>query len=259
MNTEPKTGYIALLDILGFSDLIARDTQSEELQRYFDAIEVASAKGTAEVEYVLFSDTIVMSTPSDTEDALLSLVRACSQAMHYLLKEGLPVRGAISHGAYFRSQSPKGLLIAGPAFLDAYRFEKAQDWVGIAVATSVLRFLPKLKALCIFPISVPTTPDELTAIRARLPWVRMVQPNHGIPWHTTDPFGPSTMDGYAVVPTGPEWKASDMVDGLTRVQGYLDNQRLLAGASLAASSRNYRASRQATHTRLYFSEQLASR
>jgi hypothetical protein len=37
MPLSPCKGYIALLDVLGFSELIAREFRTIELERYFDA------------------------------------------------------------------------------------------------------------------------------------------------------------------------------------------------------------------------------
>ena len=108
VNTDRRTGYIALLDVLGFSELISRESRNDDLQRYFDAIDVATNSDGQPVEFVLFSDTIVISAPDDSERSLLAVLRAASFAMHYLLAASLPVRGAISHGGYLRSQSEKG-------------------------------------------------------------------------------------------------------------------------------------------------------
>lgn len=228
MITDRKTGYIALLDVLGFSELIARETRNDELQAYFEALDMATNKGSESVEYVLFSDTIVISTPSDNEEALLALLRACSHGMRWLLKAGLPVRGAISHGSYLRSKSEKGVLIAGPAFIEAYRFEKAQDWVGIVIAPSVLRSFAKLKVLCASIPGIPLQPDMLTDLQGRLNWARIVQPCNAIPWHIDEPSGLSTMDGYAVVPTAPLWGVPKMAAGLGEIIERLTHERSLA-------------------------------
>jgi hypothetical protein len=155
MPISPLKGYVALLDVLGFSELIARESRSMELERYFDAIDEATNKMEG-VEYVLFSDTIVINAPSRSPEDLLQILQACSFAMHYLLKEGLAVRGAISYGSYYRSRSQKGVVIAGPAFIEAYHFEKAQNWVGIALAPSILREFSDLEARCKFPDGVPS-------------------------------------------------------------------------------------------------------
>jgi hypothetical protein len=163
MSVAPLKGYIALFDVLGFSELIARESRGPELERYFDAIDQATNK-IHDVQYVVFSDTIVITTPSRSHEDLLQIVRASSYAMHYLLKEGLPTRGAISYGTYYRSRSDKGVVIAGPAFIEAYHFEKSQDWVGITLAPSVLREVADLGTKCGFPLTQPSHQDIVFGI-----------------------------------------------------------------------------------------------
>jgi len=227
-DVEPKTGYIALLDVLGFSELLARETRDEELSKYFKAVDEATDEDTAPIEYVLFSDSIVISTPANSEDSLLALLRACSSALYYLLKAGLPIRGAISHGSYLRSQTSKGILIAGHAFAEAYRFERAQNWVGVLVAPSVLRSFPRLESLCRLPLNHPITGEVRADFENRLGWAMTVQRHCSIPWHTDDPRR-DTFDAFAVVPTDPSWSVPDMAEGLTLMAQWLEEQRLLAG------------------------------
>ncbi len=119
-------------------------------------------------------------------------------------------------------------MIAGSAFIEAYRFEKAQNWVGILVAPSVLRFFPRLKELC---ATIPThqlDSDQAYDFAQRLEWAMKVQPCHTIPWHVNNPLGHDIMDGYAVIPTSPDWGPLAMANGLNSICDYLQNQRLLA-------------------------------
>src|SRR5260221_1521961 len=109
MEVEKRTGFVALLDVLGFSQLIARESHQADLEGYFRALDVATDKGDESVDYLLFSDTIVIYTANDTTAGLDYLLRACSQGLNALLKAGLPVRGAIAHGSYMRSVSAKGV------------------------------------------------------------------------------------------------------------------------------------------------------
>lgn len=227
MSLSPLKGYIALLDVLGFSELIARESRGPELERYFDAIDQATNK-IGDVQYVLFSDTIVISTPSRSHEDLLQIVRASSYAMHYLLKEGLPVRGAVSYGTYYRSRSDKGVVIAGPAFIEAYHFEKSQNWVGITLAPSVLREVPDLGKKCGFPVTVP--PERGLVFEDSLSWVMPLQPCHSIPWHSESAQGKGTLDGFAVVPLSPGWNFDSLSVNLRRVKAYLRKQQLLAGS-----------------------------
>ena len=237
MNTDRRTGYIALLDVLGFSELISRESRNDDLQRYFDAIDVATSSDGQPVEFVLFSDTIVISAPDDSEHSLLAVLRAASFAMHYLLAAGLPVRGAISHGGYLRSQSEKGVLIAGAAFVEAYRFEKAQNWVGILVTPSVLRSFPALTVRCAAIPNQVGSPETRAELEDRIDWAILVQQCHAIPWHGSNPFGEDRYTGYAVVPTDPGWRreAREIAAGLKGIAQRLADQRLLAADPQAQS------------------------
>jgi len=230
MPLSPCKGYIALLDVLGFSELIARESRKRELEQYFRAIDQATNK-IERLEYVLFSDTIVVSAPSGSCEDLLAILKACSYAMHYLLKEGLAVRGAVSYGSYYRSRSQKGVVIAGPAFLEAYHFEKAQNWVGIALAPSVLRQVPDLAELCQLPNQI--LPGELERFDYKQDWLMTVQPCHSIPWHGTESSTRATLDGIAIVPLAPNWEYRELPKNLAKVVQYLHRQQLLAGNPFA--------------------------
>jgi hypothetical protein len=215
-------GYLALLDVLGFSELIARESRTEELTKYFEAVDTATSKEVESVDYVLFSDTIVITSQTNTEASLLGVLRACSYVMHYLLKEGLPIRGAVPYGQFTRNQNPKGVLIAGAAFLEAYRFEKAQNWVGIVITPSVLRVYPKLNERCQM---IPAGPGGSTsAMLENQDWMKIVQRHRAIPWHASE----GSWDGFAILPTAPGWTFQHMSIGLGEVAEWLEKQRLLA-------------------------------
>jgi hypothetical protein len=89
------TGYVALLDVLGFSNLITGDNADDRVQRYLDCLKAATED--TEVEFVVFSDSIVL-TARDEPDALIKIASASSRLMHDLVLQGIPVRGAISKG-----------------------------------------------------------------------------------------------------------------------------------------------------------------
>src|SRR6266404_8434271 len=124
-----KQGYVALLDVLGFEQLIARESYLEEIDRYMETIEKLSDN--PGLEYVLFSDSIVITTDEESETALLNLVRSCSRVFGRLLSQEIPLRGAIAHGSFIRVKGNTGVFLAGRAVVDAYKFEKKQNWVGI--------------------------------------------------------------------------------------------------------------------------------
>jgi hypothetical protein len=194
----PTNGFVALLDVLGFSNLVTGPSSHEHLQEYLDAIEEAidEKSSVTGINFILFSDSIVISTKDDSAISLRTLLRTCSRAFGLLLEKNIAVRGAIAHGQYFREATGSGMFIAGRPIVDAYNLEKEQDWVGISLHGSVLRKIPNLSELCHH--TVPPEPGY----EPRLPWMMLLQRNDKVPFHGhSDPF-----DGLAVVPTvsGPQ-------------------------------------------------------
>ena len=133
------TGYVALLDILGFSDAVL-DGASEDFLQDYQAILSNAVGNSVGAEYVVFSDSIILTQPGVGFADLLALSRACSLLMLELLKRGIPVRGAISFGGYVRSRMQSAnVFVAGKPIVDAYRYEQAQKWIGVMLTPTVVR------------------------------------------------------------------------------------------------------------------------
>ena len=73
--------FVALLDVLGFASLVAADRDGERLNAYLQCIErsLGTTTPSSAVRYVVFSDSIVLTTNDDTEESLLSLIWSCSR------------------------------------------------------------------------------------------------------------------------------------------------------------------------------------
>ena len=68
----------------------------------------------------------------------------CSWIFYSFLVNGLPLRGAISFGEFKRISSSSGVILAGRPIIEAYEYEKRQDWIGIMVTPSVLECFPRI-------------------------------------------------------------------------------------------------------------------
>jgi hypothetical protein len=156
-----RTGYAAFLDVLGFSALVAGEGHSERINNYLECLSKALDTDDARpsVEYVVFSDSIIITSLGGTDEALQALLRGCSSAFGVMLKKEIPVRGAIAYGTYSSEKTKNGRFVAGRAIVEAYQFEKKQDWVGIMLAPSVRRKVPNLAERCQF--EDPSTHDIL--------------------------------------------------------------------------------------------------
>ncbi len=181
------TSYLAYLDVLGFSALVASDRTGKQIERYRKS--VSDATENLAVKSVVFSDSIVLTVDDPARDSLLVLARATSRLICNLLHADIPIRGAIAHGQFSRSILGEGVFVAGPALIEAYQWEQKQNWIGVMVAPSALRTVPNLKRLCPRPDSC-----NLSSVN---PWMEVIQHHATIPFHSSVP----SFDGFALVPT----------------------------------------------------------
>ncbi|MBI2907603.1 MAG: hypothetical protein HYX92_08120 [Chloroflexi bacterium] len=139
--------YVAHLDMLGMSELTARDPDIawELLSKLCDAkeerlsLQIMLTEGGEiirdRVRSYMFSDTIIVFSvaddPPDTYAMILLVTELFSKALSYCV----PLRGGIAHGQ-FKFDLGRNLF-AGPALLSAYRLGEASQWLGIRVDKAV--------------------------------------------------------------------------------------------------------------------------
>jgi len=135
---EPYTGYVAFLDVLGFRELVGRPDSQDRLTQYIGSVDRAiQAAGPEVLQYVVFSDSVVINSRAGGLGQLEAILRACSTIFRELLRSRIPVRGAIAHGSFLRSNQPNGTFVAGRPIVQAYDYQERQNWVGIMLAPSV--------------------------------------------------------------------------------------------------------------------------
>src|ERR1700687_792552 len=167
------SGYLGLLDVLGFSALITSDTSNDRAHRYLDSLREVTES--TPVNYVVFSYSIILTLEDDQAEAWATIAAACSQVAYQLLMQDIPTRGAISYGQFLRSTIGQSVFVAGRAVIEAYQFEQAQDWIGIMLAPSAVRHVPELPTQCAL--------DHITQfadVKDRINWASYVQPCHAI-------------------------------------------------------------------------------
>src|ERR1041384_2915036 len=178
------------------------------------------------VDYIVFSDSIVITAIGETEQAFISVARSCSQLMHALLNQGIPIRGAIAYGAFFRSAVAKSAFVAGRAVIDAYTFEQAQDWVGVMIAPSALRRIPDADSRC--SLSGCSNSERFKELLERIEWPAFIHRCQSIPFHSTATLNPQYFDGYAVVPTAGVMEPAAIRDAIGTAIERLDWLRSIA-------------------------------
>ncbi len=227
---------MAFLDVLGFRQLIGRSgTDGSSLQRY---LEIVSTIGTQPgLEYVLFSDSIVI-TAEDDSDAFRRMLSACAALLADLLDAEIPLRGAIAYGPFVRSTTEQtGTVVAGRPIIDAYEFEGRQDWIGIMLTPSVVERHPELEG----EASMGKTPASWTGI----PLNALLR--HGqIPWQSTIPHDTPRYSGFSVVPLSRNAKTAREIEQ-SHACSLAKLRRLHAIAPDPRAQRKYDASISALH------------
>lgn len=199
-NVERLTGFVALLDVLGFRELVSRDDDLSRVRQYIEAVAtLLSPDGPSQLQFVLFSDNLVINTRDDSVDSFRGLVQACSHLSFELAQQRVAVRGAIAHGPFMRSPTTRqGVILAGRPIVEADHYQHAQDWVGTILAPSVVRRDDGIGEACqIRQRDAAETPDGW-AERRRLSFHLHHWPQ--IPFHKGSPFDDAYFDGYVLVP-----------------------------------------------------------
>lgn len=230
------TGYVALVDVLGFRELVGRDDHLQYMDTVAELID--EPQDSQLLQYVLFSDTVIVNTKTDDEEALWLLLRACSGLFAALLEQQIPLRGAIAFGQFDRSLgTDRGVIVAGRPIVEAYHYELKQDWIGMMLCPSVLRRVPDLATKCSFP---PRDGKGSEEYLRDLRWPLVLKQWGGIPFHVHNPMiDPDSQEGFAVVPMSKDVaSASQALKSIENAQILLQRMRIVSPDP--TSQRKYR-------------------
>src|ERR1017187_1341044 len=200
-DVEKKIGFVALIDILGFRELVSRDDDLASVRRYVGTVTsmLATSTGPNALQFVLFSDNLVVNTRDDSPESFELLVVACSNLVYELAGQSVSVRGAVSHGPFIRSPTTgQGVIVAGQPIVEADYYQHQQDWVGIILAPSVVRANPTLKTQS--SIQGNAASEDFQAFATRNKLGLHLRHWEQIPFHKTSPLANHEYDGYVIVP-----------------------------------------------------------
>lgn len=218
-------GYVALFDVLGFSDRVARGA-IEGLDAYIDT--VVRVTGNQRVGTILFSDTVVLYTFNDGESSFNSIIGVSCALLHDLIDASVPVRGAISHGSFVRSEhGGHGTVIAGRPIIDAHHYESRLQWIGVMLTPSVLEHRPDLSAESCSLSAAASKADAKDRYLSALSNL-MIQPCDSIPLE--DESGTATrFEGFAIVPISSNARdVADLRDSIDQSRRRLERLKQLA-------------------------------
>lgn len=146
----PKCCFVALIDLLGFSDVVytGRLTVVANILRRFQAI---ARRATTEANHHraqhglhrvgktrlrAFSDLILVHTTQDSQDECMDIIQVCSKLFRAAYEDGLLPRGAIAWGEMIISPT----ITVGCPLIEAHWLESRQEWSGITLCDSMSRW-----------------------------------------------------------------------------------------------------------------------
>ena len=126
---EYTMGYVAFIDVLGFSAFVSKEENGAKTAELFSFVKnlcyLFNSSAKLNVEISFFSDSIVISAKE-----LESLVMPILLAESYLQdKLGLLFRGGIAYGKYYHKDG----VTFGPAVIEAYKLENAAIYSRILI------------------------------------------------------------------------------------------------------------------------------
>lgn len=218
-----QEGFIAYFDILGFSDLIKEEDFSDKIEKYNEILTEAIHVDAWDLEYVFFSDSVIINSKSNDESELLQLIIAISEISHRLLTElHLAICGCISFGKFTKlMDDEKNVILTGIPILDAIHYEQAQNWIGIMISPRVIKFYPNLneKKLYTNPNS-----DEVKNMIDNILWLPCVYRYDKIPFSENKYY-----DGFIITPKDADVEnIDDVKNNLLEYHDKLDELRLYA-------------------------------
>lgn len=132
---EYKNGYVAFIDILGFSKLVEKKenyNDSKNLFEFVDNICKFFNKSRLDVKLAFFSDTIIITSDLCNLVEIALTIRILESYLWENLK--LVFRGSIVKGLYYNE---KGIAF-GPAIIKAYELEKKADTSRIIIDDDII-------------------------------------------------------------------------------------------------------------------------
>ncbi len=130
-----KNGYVAFLDILGFSQYASDETNEEHIIKMFEFTNkfcyLFNSSPELPQNAAFFSDSIVI-----VSDDIESLIPPIYIVESYLWNEmKLLFRGGISYGQYYHNNN----VLFGPAVIQAYKLEKQANYSRIIIDNKIIK------------------------------------------------------------------------------------------------------------------------
>lgn len=153
--------FFVFLDILGFKNVVYSNSTADLqkiIERFQSDFRVAVDKSRTynndkinidSINFRLISDSIIIWSENDTFVSFRHILEATIALLSYGLKNGFPLRGAMTHGEIIVAQDEGKRFfgqetVYGKALVEACEFEKSFEWSGCIIAPSAWSVIKKI-------------------------------------------------------------------------------------------------------------------
>ena len=153
---ETTNRYIVFIDIMGFSNLVYRNTHSSvktkmlkfskffsDLEKVTEEVSLKKANSLSRIKTTVFSDSVLLISEDGSAKSLKSIVVACELILAKSFDSGIAIKGAVSYGMI--TADFLNSLFFGKGLIDAYKLEEELLFFGIALDHKVEKKLRTLK------------------------------------------------------------------------------------------------------------------
>lgn len=184
--------FVAFLDILGFKDLVMRNTHDEiyqtlnQISKSKKLIEDAAkieklskSVGDAEVYVVSFSDSIVIFSKNDNIENFKYFLLATRWFFTGTFKKQIPIKGAMAHGEISLNKTEQ--IYFGQPIIDAYLMEEDVNYMGVVAHSTIDNYISKIEDESVLEIINGILFEEKTPLKCgnlthtNLNWFKIIK------------------------------------------------------------------------------------
>lgn len=139
--------YVVFLDIMGFKEMVIRNTHNDIYLKLKDISEMGSFIGEVikEVFVTIFSDSIVLFSKDNSEKSYREITKAALVLLAKSIKLGLGIKGGLAKGVITVDRNRQ--IYFGQPLIDAYLLEEDLNYYGLVVHHSAENDIKEYKTI----------------------------------------------------------------------------------------------------------------
>ncbi|MFA5111692.1 MAG: hypothetical protein WC443_09820 [Desulfobaccales bacterium] len=137
-------------DIQAYSSFIKLNKIVKAIQKVTHCLQIIKSMATTnafavKLDHWILSDSIIIVVDTNRHPlfsgSLMVFLQTCSMILRISMINGLPLRGAIGGGDFYKD----GEIMVSSALVDAVEYEKEQDWLGAVLTPTALQVIETAK------------------------------------------------------------------------------------------------------------------